>query len=84
MANNYPHKIVRTGDRVELMNNEFHTILFIVSKGKRTFETVVENMDGVVVELDGISKTIGRERIRKIHTVEHKKCQKKTKAKMPA
>ena len=77
MANNYPYKIVRTGDQVETLQNLFHTIQFVVVGGKRVFETTMENLEGVIVEVDGMTKYVQRELIRKIHTTEIKKCRTK-------
>ena len=80
MAGNYPYKIVRTGDKVETVFGKFHTILYVMSEGKRGFDCVVDKLDGVVVDVDGRTTTIQREVIRKVHTMEKKKCPKKTKA----
>lgn len=82
MADNYPYKIVRTGDQVETVYGQFHTIQFIVRKGARIFESTMEEVDSVVVEIDGLSKYIQRELIRKVHTVENKKCPKTKKNKL--
>lgn len=79
MAINYPYKIIRTGDLVETMDGKRHTIHFIVSKSKMIFESTVENLDSVIVDDGGLSKTINRELIRQYHTVERKKNGTKSK-----
>lgn len=77
MAGNYPYKIVRTGDQIETMRGHLHTIQYVLSGGQKVFECVVEKMDGAIVEINGRTHRIQRELIRKVHTVEKKKCPKK-------